>query len=212
LQQSDSKIGLFAFQDYGRGVGGANFMCNRYVKPQLDDYFDGTFKLARGFAVLANMCLLTASLVVLVSTCASLHKFILQAASFLFLIGSVFTLLMFVVFASKTVTGDPHHRKAAGFGVALNIFSILLSAIVGFLTMKLQPGHIPAATNAEHAATESTVQRPATKEQPKKPKRVMPAGAETIEETILPDGSRKYTTTKWHKNGSSTKTEEIVPP
>lgn len=187
-------------------------MCNRYVKPQIDEYFDGTFKLARGFAVLANVCLLTASLVVLVSNCASLHKFILQAGGFLFLMGSVFTLLMFVVFASKTVTGDPHHRKAAGFGVALNIVSMFLSAIVGVLTMKLQPGQIPAATNAEHAEIENSEKRPAAKEQPKKPKRVMPAGAETIEETILPDGSRKYTTTKWHKNGSSTKTEEIVPP
>jgi hypothetical protein len=208
-QLYNSKIGLFAFQDYGHGVEGSNFMCNYYVKPQIDEYFDGTFKLARAFAVLANTCLLIASLVLLISTCASLPKLILKAAGSLFIIGSVFTLLMFVVFASKAVKGDPHHRKA-GWGVGFNVISMLLSVITGISTMRLQAGRIPAETNAEPEI--ESQKQPAKREQPKKPKRVMPPGAETIEETILPDGSRKYTTTKWHKDGSSTKTEEIISP
>jgi hypothetical protein len=223
MQLTSSKIGLFAFQDYGYGVGGSNFMCNRYTKPQIDEYFDGTFKMARGFAVLANGCLLIASLVVLTSTCASLHKFILKTAGFLFILGSNFTVLMFVFFASKTVSGEPHNRSA-GWGVGFNVISMLLSAIAGILMMKLQPGQIP---KAQDEGCETDSHAPAEKEQPKngpnkkqppktqptkKPKRVMPPGVETIEETILPDGSRKYTTTKWLKNGSSTTTEEIVPP
>lgn len=184
-------------------------MCNRYRKPQIEAYFDGTFKLARGFAVMANMSVFLASVTVLVSTCASLHRVILKAAGFLLVLGSVFTLLMFVFFASDAISEDPHNRRI-GWGSGFNVLSMILSAIAGFVTMKLRP----VETTSETDNAESESQASTGKEQPIKAKRnvVMPPGVETVEETILPDGSRKYTTRKWHKDGSSTKTEEIVPP
>lgn len=182
-------------------------MCIRYRKPQIEAYFDGTFKLARGFAVLANMAVFLASLVVLSSTCAALHRIVVKAAGFLLIIGSVFTLLMFVFFASDSISDDPHHRRI-GWGSGFNIISMILSAIAGVFTTRLHAAQVssePGSSNIES-------QPAAVAEQPKRKKKkgVMPPGVEIVEQTILPDGSSKNTTTKWNQDGSCTKTEEIV--
>jgi hypothetical protein len=202
---------LFSFQkfgEYGSGSASGNFECTAYSPAQKDDFFDGAFKMARGFAVLANIAIGSGLLALTIASCAFFEIVLLHWCGWLFIVGSVFEILTLVVFASDAVRDAPLNGTF-WWGSALAIAASIVALLAGLLTI-----HLPASAHEPEAfsparpevATPSYRNEEETVEQARPPMR---PGTETTQETILSDGRRKYTTTKWNKDGSTTVSEVI---
>lgn len=169
----------------------------------------GTFRTGRMFAVLSHICLFIATLTVTIGSCAFLHPGIWKCCGWLFIIGSVWQVLIFVVFSADSLTGDFHNGRFY-WGSALLIVSMLLSIAAGILTLRIPPFD---PENMPDSAIDALREQPFVSkflpEAKKEKKYRMPAGTETVTEAMLPDGTRKYTTTKWNADGTTTVTEEI---
>jgi hypothetical protein len=207
---------LFSFQEfgeYGSGDTSGNFACTSYSADQKENFFDGTFKVARGFAVIANITIGAGVLALVIASCAYFEIVLLRSCGWLFIVGSFFEMLTLVFFASKAVSDDPLNGSF-WWGAALAIAASLVALLAGLLTLRLPP--------SEHEPEESSPPRPTLSGDAKRhttdnstheemeQARPMRPGTETTVETILPDGRRKYTTTKWNKDGSKTITEAIA--
>lgn len=110
-------------------------------------------------------------------------------------------MLTFVLFASD-ITSEPHNGSF-WWGSGLALAAAIVSLFAGIVTLNL-----PVSENESKNQTSSTGSSSslAVSEQP----RAMRPGTETTTETILPDGRRKYTTTKWNKDGNAIVEESIV--
>ena len=93
---------------------------------------------------------------------------------------------------------------------------MLMSVLAGIATLKIppfdpenDPESVIDALREQPFANNILPEQARSNKDPKKTYK-MPPGVETVKETLLPDGSRKYTTTKWNKDGTATVTQEIV--
>lgn len=204
-------MGLFSFQNFLEyGGAGAEHICMSYNKEQIKAYMGSAFRWSRMFAVLSHFTLFVATLLVTIGSCAFVHINIWKTTGILFLVGSLCEVLIFVVYSSDSLTGDLHQGRFF-WGSALLIVSILFTIAAGVMTLRIppfDPENIPeSALDAlrEQPMVQQILPEAAKEKKPYK----MPPGVETVTETILPDGSRKYTTTKWNKDGTTTVTEEI---
>jgi hypothetical protein len=210
-----SQVGLFSYQEfaeYGSGGTTGNFACVSYSSSQKKDFFDGPIKAARAFAILANTSIGAGVLALLIASCAYFEIVLLRGCGWLFISGSVFGMLTLIFLASSVLGDDPTNARI-WWGAGLAIIASLTALIAGLLTIRLP--------ESEYEPDDTAPSRPAiqgdTKVSPEdvedvevEQARPMRPGTETTTETILADGRRKYTTTKWNKNGTKTVTETIA--
>jgi hypothetical protein len=222
-----STIGIFSYQEFAEfGTSGSSSACIPYNKTQMKnyEYLDGAVKAAQAFAVLANICLLVGTIALVILSCIQAANILRNAVAIVFLVGSMFEVLIFVMYASSITDDDSPHHARFYWGTLTNAFGVVLSLRTGILCFKL-PEYDPESSEGEkndkttNNKTDDKLEKGNNEEQAEQPKSPvskktkkarMPAGSETTTETILPDGSRKYTTTKWNKDGTTTVTENIV--
>lgn len=216
MQLHTSQIGLFSYQEfaeYGSGGTTGNFACVSYSSSQKKDFFDGTIKAARGFAILANISIGAGVLALLIASCAYFEIVLLRGCGWLFISGSAFAMLT-LIFLASTVLGDDPFNASIWWGAGLAILASLTALITGLLTIQLPESEyepddaMPSrpAIQGDTKVRTKDVENPEGAEQA----RPMRPGTETTTETILEDGRRKYTTTKWNKDGTKTVTETFA--
>ena len=212
MQLHTSQIGLFSYQEfaeYGSGGTTGNFACVSYTSSQKKDFFDGAIKAARAFAILANVTIGAGVLALLIASCAYFEIVLLRGCGWLFISGSVFAMLTLVFLASTALGNDPFNASI-WWGAGLAILSSLTALVTGLITIQLP--------ESEYEPDDAAPSRPAMQgetkvlEDPNEAEQARPMrpGTETTTETILEDGRRKYTTTKWNKNGTKTVTETFA--
>jgi hypothetical protein len=128
-------------------------------------------------------------------------------------VGSVCEILTLVVFASDAVSNDPLNGTF-WWGAALAIAASIVALLAGLLTINLpasehEPDELAPARPTLTGEAPPSIGRKDESPDELEQARPMRPGTETTEETILPDGRRKYTTTKWNKDGSKTVSEVI---
>jgi hypothetical protein len=184
-----------------------------YSSSQKKEFFDGPIKAARTFAIIANISILAGVLALLIASCAYFEIVLLRGCGWLLISGSVFAMLTLIFLASSALGNDPTNASM-WWGGGLAIIASLTALIAGLITIKLP--------ESEYEPDPTAPSRPAiqgdTNVSPKdvedfeevEQARPMRPGTETTTETILADGRRKYTTTKWNKNGTKSVTETIA--
>lgn len=198
-----SRIGPFSYQDFGEfGSTTSQSSCISYSSGQVDNFLDGPFKAARAFAVIGNICIGAGTLALTLLSCAFVESFLLKVFGGFFIIGSIFEALIFVIYASK-ISDEPHNAKF-WWGSGLNVFGTLFALLAGFLTLKLPECDCEDAKSSSMPGPA----RPVVSEQAKS--KAPRPGTEMTTEQILPNGQRKYTTTRWGKNGEKTVEETIA--
>jgi hypothetical protein len=115
-------------------------------------------------------------------------------------VGSTFEMLTFVLFASH-VSSEPYNGTF-WWGAALSLAASIVSLVAGIVTMRLPESEYEGGKSSSSPGIGDSP----VSEQP----RTFRPCTETTSEVILPDGRRKYITTKWNKDGSSTVEETIV--
>ena len=208
-----SQIGLFSFQEfaeYGSGGTSGNFACVPYSSSQKKDFFDGPMKTARAFAVMANLSIGAGLVALLIASCAYFEIVLLRGCGWFFISGSVFAMLTLIFLASSALGDDPTNASI-WWGAGLAIVASLTALIAGLLTIKLpeseyEPDDTAPSRPEIYGDTKVNLNDVEEVEQA----RPMRPRTETTTETILADGRRKYTTTKWNKNGTKSVTETIA--
>ena len=214
-QLHTSQVGLFSYQEfaeYGSGGTTGNFACVSYTSGQKKDFFDGAIKAARGFAILANISIGAGVLALLIASCAYFEIVLLRGCGWLFISGSVFAMWT-LVFLASTALGDDPLNASMWWGGGLAILASLTALATGLLTIRLpESEYEPDAEEARPAMQGDTKVKAKDVEEPEEVEKARPMrpGTETTTETILDDGRRKYTTTKWNKNGTKTITETFA--
>jgi hypothetical protein len=166
---------------------------------------DGPFRAARAFAVLANVSIGVGALALVFASCAYFDVVLLRVFGWLFMLGSVFEALTFILYASK-VTDEPHNGSFC-WGSGLAIASTIAALLAGILTLRLPPSEQGASSHSSPSGPKGAqTGSPVGSEQA----RPMRPGTEITTETMLPDGRRKYTTTTRNKDGTTTVNESIV--
>jgi hypothetical protein len=152
-------------------------------------------------------------LALVIASCAYFEIILLRGCGWLFIVGSVFEILTLVFLASNAIGDDPFNARF-WWGAGLAIVASFTALITGILTIRLP--------ESEYEPDESAPPRPTLVgdvktgrkdgEAPEEIEQARPMrpGTETTTETILPDGRRKYTTTKWNKDGTTTASDVIV--
>jgi hypothetical protein len=211
-----SQVGLFSYQEfaeYGSGGTTGNFACVSYSSSQKKDFFDGPIKASRAFALLANICIGAGVLALLIASCAYFEIVLLRGCGWLFISGSIFAMLTLIFLASPALGDDPTN-SSMWWGGGLAIGASLTALIAGLLTIKLPESEYEPDDNApSRPALQGDIKvSPNDVDEPEEVEQARPMrpGTETTTETILPDGRRKYTTTKWNKNGTKSVTETIA--
>lgn len=199
---------MFSYQEFSEyGSSGTEHVCATYSSDQIDNFLDGPFKAARAFAVLANIFVGAGALALVFASCAYFEIVLLHGCGWLLIIGSVCEALTFLLYASK-VTDGPHNGRF-WWGSGLAIASSIAALFAGILTIRLPPSErestLPSSSTDSEANKRPQADSPVVSEQA----RPMRPGTETTTESILPDGRRKYTTTKWNKDGTKTVEETI---
>jgi hypothetical protein len=151
-------------------------------------------------------------LALLIASCAYFEILLLRGCGWLFIVGSIFEILTLTFLASGVLGDDPFNAKF-WWGAGLAIPASLTALIAGIITIRLP--------ESEYEPDDSAPQRPTlagdintgrkgdTTPEEIEQARPMRPGTETTTESILPDGRRKYTTTKWNKDGTKSVTEMI---
>jgi hypothetical protein len=196
-----SQIGLFSYQEFSEfGSAGTEYVCVTYSRDQIRNFMDGPFRAARSFAAFANIFIGAGALVLLLTSCAYFEVFLLRKCGWLFIVGSAFEMLTFVLFASH-VSSEPYNGSF-WWGSGLALAASIVSLVAGIVTMRLPESEYEGGKSS---SSPSNGESPVS-EQP----RTFRPGTETTSEVLMPDGRRKYITTKWNKDGSSTVEETIV--
>ena len=252
-----STIGPFGYQQLGTDDNG--FVCATYNDAQLDTLVDASWKTARAFAVMANICNGITMLFLICTSCVMYKPNALRIIAALAFCGSVCGMCVFSLFGSW-VTNPPQNGRFH-LGAGLGLIGALCSVVTGFMVLKIPPerkvkqawqvaspkttttnnnnnqasSSNPAVTTGPYTRsgpvhfvpqsnspvgkrnfTVPATQRGLAETAPPKPgfevdpTQAFAPGTETVTETILPDGSKKTTTTVVGLDGSKTVTETIV--
>lgn len=151
---------------------------------------------------MANLSIAAATIALLLASCAYFDIVLLKGFGWLFIVGSVFEMLTLVVYASKVT--DAPHNASFWWGSALAIATSVASLLSGILTIQLPPSDFEVESQPSGKRPQSDSPVAGEHARPMRP------GTETTTETILPNGKRKYTTTRWNKDGSKTVEESLV--
>lgn len=129
-----SKIGLFRYQKFSEFGSSGGHLCEKYNDDQLQHLLDGPFKTARAFAAIAIFCVTVGTLALLILSCTFVEHFLLQIFGYIFIIGGIFELLVFIVFASDVAKDQ---NAVFWWGSGLTIVGGILSCIVGIIMLGL---------------------------------------------------------------------------
>jgi hypothetical protein len=171
-------VGLFSYEDSFQ----SGWRCSYYSNNMIDnaDYFDGAFRTARAFAVMANTFTGIAMICLIISACVGFAPAAMKGVGALLIFGSLCELLTFVFFASEVCNSfSCDFYGGAGFAVA----SIILSSLTGLLTLKIPPENDPYQGGSMPPSPAAAVPVPGT------------PGTQTVTETTMPDGTIKTTKT-----------------
>jgi hypothetical protein len=125
-------MGRLQYQDLSPGSSG---QCTSYSVEQMEQ-FDGYFRAARAFALLANIVLGVSALMLMIMSCTAMRSSVVTCISALLLIGSVFQgLTMLVYFSSFACESCQFY-----IGSALALLGTVVSFVAGALVC-----HIPNA-------------------------------------------------------------------
>jgi len=227
-----STIGPFGFQSLDSK---SQFSCVPYSSEQIDNLLDASWKTARVFAIMANVCNGMVMLFLLASACVKYNQLALNCFAGFAFFGSICEWCVFSFFGSFIT--DPPFNGRFYVGAGMAIIGALCSVVTGWMILRIpqEPTHRnwrveapPSNTSNGSYLPQSTVPTgrrnfPSPKKSarlqetapPKPDIAIDPAeafapGTETITETILPDGSTKMTKTVVDLDGSKTVTETIV--
>jgi hypothetical protein len=117
------------------GSSSTKHVCASYSANQIENYLDGPFKAARAFAILANIFIGAGSISLLKPHAPISSLLSRKGCGWLFIIGSVFETLTFLLYASK-VTDAPYNGSfwwGSGRAIAASIAALL----AGILTIRL---------------------------------------------------------------------------
>jgi hypothetical protein len=185
-----SGVGLFSYEDVFDYRHNNGLTCYYYSSEQIDT-FDGAFRTARVFGILANICIGISMLLLIGLSCFEYSQLSLHCIGSLLLVGALFEMLTFILFGSELCAYGCDFYIGAGLTVACVIVSSIATLIVF---------HVPPAREREvYASPEQAVV-------PYAP------GTETLTQTIMPDGTKKMTKTTVHGDGSKTVEETIDEP
>ena len=122
--------------------------------------------------------------------------------------------MLTLVFLASPVLSDDPFNASIWWGAGLAITASLAALVAGLLTIQLPKSEyepddgVPSRPQLQG----DTKMRQKDLEEPDvgETARPMRPGTETTTEIILEDGRRKYTTTKWNKDGTTTVTETFA--
>jgi hypothetical protein len=176
-------IGLFSYE--GLGSDGQSY-CFAYTQQQMQSFWDGPFITGYAFAILANMCLGIALLLLFFVCCFDFGRCMISSIGCLSLFGGLFMALTFVSYASF-ITKPPFNATfstASGLAIGTVFAAFITSLLIG----SAPPAEPPLEQTGVPAFAPGTV---------------------TTTETILPNGSKKIVKTTVNPDGSQTVTETV---
>lgn len=141
-------MGLLQYQDLSPGSSG---QCTSYSAEQMGQ-FDGYFRAARAFALLANIILGVSALMLMITSCTAIRPSVVTFMSAVLLLGSVFQGFTMLVYLSSFACDSCQFY----FGSALALLGTVVSFVAAVLVC-----HIPNAVildENEHDSTEGKFQ------------------------------------------------------
>jgi hypothetical protein len=224
LNVGPSRIGPFGFQDlYGdRGM----FVCLSYSSEQMENLVDTPWKAARVFSILAIALNGVSMLFLIAASCVKYHPVVYSGIATSSILGSFCIMFTFLMFASDTLS---QYNPKFWLGGGMALLGFLCALGTGICCLLVAPQTSVKTYNLSSSASRSAAPSDGNKISVV-PKRNFPApprnsslsprpeqgpeafapGTETVTESILPDGSKKVTTTRVDYDGSKTITETIV--
>ena len=125
-------MGLLQYQDYSPGSSGH---CTSYSVAQMEQ-FDGFFRAARAFAIIANIFLGVSALVLMIMSCKAVQPSVVTCLSAAILLGGVFQGLTLLVYFSSFACDSCQFYIGSG----LALLGAFISCVAGALVC-----HIPNA-------------------------------------------------------------------
>jgi hypothetical protein len=123
-------LGLFSYQEPLR----KGLSCVYYSPDQIA-FLDGAFRAARVFGHIANFFTGSAALMLLAIGCIDFSDVAVNAIGLMLLVGALFSLLTFTLFASKICDFDCDFSSGAGLALA----AALSGSATAFLVFKIPP-------------------------------------------------------------------------
>jgi hypothetical protein len=124
-------MGLLQYQDHSPGSSG---QCTSYSVEQMGQ-FDGYFRAARAFALLANILLGVSSLMLMIISCTAIPSSVVTLMSAFLILGSVFQGFTMVVYLSSFACDSCHFY----FGSGLALLGAVVGLVAGVLVCNI-PG------------------------------------------------------------------------
>lgn len=190
--RTDASVGVGLFS-YDRTYSFSVTTCDDYTSDQIDS-FDGPFRAARFFGYLSNTFNGVATLMLVVMSCVNFGKIVVKAVGVLLLLGSLFTMLTFNLFASEVCDLNCEFGRGAGYAIGSSLTALLTAVIVFYvpsIEKALELPETPPVAGLVHPTS-------------------APSTANSVSESFLSEGVKKVTKTTIHPDGSTTVEESVV--
>jgi hypothetical protein len=233
MEDGVSRVGPLG---YSR-IGDDSFFgsCAGYNRGQRSQLFDGNMNAVFYVAIVALVLTATVMAIMIASSCVAIPQWTLKVAAVLSFLSSIFQALQFLLYQSK-LAGNPYEGRFYFGAITVVVAMLVAMATACFIWIVPTPGAVstvslasPPRSSLPTVSNKTTPPPPSPKRNFPGPKRGSPPpetapdieakpsgkeafapGTETVTETLLPDGSKKVTTTKVGLDGSKSVTETVV--
>jgi hypothetical protein len=224
-----SRVGPLGYSRMGEGS------CAGYNRHQRSQFFDSNMTVVFYAAVVALALTASVMAIMIASSCIAVPQWTLKCAATLSFLSSILQGLQFLLYQSK-LTEEPYGGRF--FFGAITVIAAMLVANATACFIWLVPSPYRASTVSLASPPRSSLPTVSDNATPPPPshkrnfsgprkgrtlpetapdmaaetsgKEAFAPGTETVTETLLPDGSKKVTTTKVGLDGSKSVTETVV--